>query len=221
MTAVGHLHLSLRAFGRAGIVRQLMSEYRAEGPSAELLERLVWAWGNEKFAASPEYLAEMVEAARRADGPVLECGSGVSTLLLGIESDEVYSLEHDPYWARRSRAWLARLGIRATVLDAPLRSYGDFTWYDVPELPDSFALVVCDGPPAYLCGRYGLFPVLGERIAGDVLLDDVYRREEQVVVARWADEYGVSAETVDCAKPYARLSGSVVGNRVEPDSGLH
>ena len=47
-----------------------------------VLSELVQGWGN-KWSAQHEYLAACLEHARDADGPILECGSGLSTILLG------------------------------------------------------------------------------------------------------------------------------------------
>jgi hypothetical protein len=185
------------------------------------LETLVWAWGNE-YSATPEFLAVVTEAVRRTEGPVLECGSGLTTLVLGMEADgkglEVYSLEHDPHWAKETRRALKRHGVHARVLDAPLRSYGAFEWYHVPELPDTFSLVVCDGPPAGLCGRYGLVPVLGDRIRGEVLVDDADRPDEQEVLSRWESEFGLEAEI---SGTYARIAVGPVAPSAEATASSH
>jgi Methyltransferase domain len=180
-----------------------------------LASSLVYGWGNEDWSAREEYLAGVVAEAWAARGPVLECGSGLTTLLLGWVAGraggEVCSLEHDPVWAERTRAALRRHGLtRARVCHAPLRDYGEFCWYEPPAgvLPREFSLVVCDGPPGDTRGgRYGLLPVLGARLARGcvVLLDDAARPGEAAVLRRWAAEWGASFESAGRAKPYARV----------------
>ena len=66
---------------------------------------------------------------------------------------------------------------------SPLRSYGEFSWYELPSggLPEEFRLVICDGPPESTPGgRYELLPVLGPRLSKGtvILLDDANRASE-------------------------------------------
>jgi hypothetical protein len=156
------------------------------------LKRIANYWGNEGYRGNPAYLEAVAQAAARADGPILECGSGVTTIVAAAYSrHEVWSLEHLPEWANRTRTF-ARNGAR--VLDTRLRSYGDFDWYELPEfLPDRFALVICDGPPGQTRGgRYGLMPVMYARLCGaTVLLDDTNRESERNIAERWCAEFGV------------------------------
>jgi hypothetical protein len=159
---------------------------------ASTLEALVYGWGNETFSARHDFLAAVLSYGRRAAGPILECGSGLSTVVLAkVSRQPVWSLEHDPGWRDRTQAALARHGcLQAQVVWAPLRSYGGFTWYDPPlaMMPNDFALVVCDGPPSGTPGgRYGLFPVMRSRVRPGcvVLLDDAGRDAEALVADRW------------------------------------
>lgn len=200
------------ALRRSAPLHALVSELRAgTEASLETYAELVTAWGNEEYSASPEYLAAIAAAVRETPGPVLECGSGLSTIVIAIECErygvDAYSLEHDPFWVARTRAELRRHGLaRVRVLDSPLRSYGEFAWYGVPdELPDSFSLVVCDGPPAEGSGRYGLLPLLGDRIYGEILLDDAARAHEEWVISTWIARFGVHAFVEPARKPYARV----------------
>ena len=90
-----------------------------------------------------------MEIARRAvvtRGPILECGSGLSTILLGLlaarRGVDVWSLEHIPEWHARVRSVLESVGIAAMRLHlTPLRSYGDFDWYRLPlaSMPHAFS----------------------------------------------------------------------------------
>lgn len=160
------------------------------------LPHLRAAWGNPGFAADLPYLGAVLDYATHARGPVLECGSGLTTLLLALRlGDQVaWSLEHLEKWRRhiRARLWLAGTG--AHVLLAPLKSYGSFVWYEVPAaLPREFRLVVCDGPPGTTAGgRYGLLPLLGDRLPKGtvILLDDAHRVDEQAALTRWEKEAG-------------------------------
>jgi hypothetical protein len=54
-------------------------------------------------------------------------------------------------------------------------------------------MLVMDGPPAATAplARYPALPVLGNQLSPGsiVLLDDTYREEERLIVARWKKEY--------------------------------
>lgn len=172
-----------------------------ETPSRALLTDLLTGWSNDGFVADLDYLEEVSRRAASVEGPVLECGSGLTTLLVGLLAGrrgfETWSLEHHTEWQARVVAALEAHNVpRARVALAPLKSYGAFSWYDPPlaEMPEAFRLVVCDGPPwTTPGGRYGLLPVMHGRLPAGavVLLDDAERPDEQEALGRWSDEYGV------------------------------
>jgi hypothetical protein len=175
-----------------------LPEVAAVEPSR--LARLRTAWGNDAFTAPLRFLEVVADRARNTGGPILECGSGCSTLVLGliaaVSGAEVWSLEHDPVWHQETRKRLDRCGLPdVRLIHAPLRSYGAYDWYAPPGelvLPDRFTVVVCDGPPSMGTrgGRYGLLPVLGDRLGPgtEILLDDASRDEEAAVIQRWSAE---------------------------------
>lgn len=181
--------------------------------SAELLGDLVYGWGNDTFSAREEFLAAVLSYGRLADGPILECGSGLSTIILAtVSRQHVCSLEHDPTWRKHTQAALeTHHRTRAHVLAAPLHNYGQFTWYDPPVavMPGDFALVVCDGPPAGTPGgRYGLLPVMRQRLRSGcvVLLDDAERPDETRVLEQWTREFNVTCSMAGDRQRYAVLS---------------
>lgn len=198
-------------------VRRLVQIGRQPGAtlSAPLAHQLIHGWANENMSASEEFLQAIFHHGSASPGPVLECGSGLSTLVLGIAAQRrgqrVWSLENDPFWASAVRTALARFNIDTVdVCEAPLRKYGDYEWYDPPydRLAKEFALVICDGPQGMTPGgRYGLVPVMGHYLRPGcvVLLDDANRAGEQQVLARWDDELQVSHEMLGSTKPFARL----------------
>jgi hypothetical protein len=168
-------------------------------PSQELLSLLYRAWGNEGWSGKPDHLATMLYYARQTKGPILDCGSGISTILLGILADfqdrQLFSLEHHPGWAEKVGRTLRIAGVESTILSvSPLKDYGDFAWYDLPALPSSIGFVSCDGPPGDTKGgRYGLLPLLFEKLAPGcaIILDDTDRLEEQGIAQRWESEFGL------------------------------
>src|SRR5438132_12465263 len=150
-------------------MRRLVARPPGTTPERRLLDELRSAWDNEGFTADLDYLAEVARLAAATPGPVLECGSGLTTLLLGALAGrrgvEVWSLEHDADWRRRvSVALREHIAGQVYLWLSPLTDYGEFDWYaaPLPLMPDAFRLVVCDGPPDDTRGgRVGLVAVIG------------------------------------------------------------
>lgn len=180
------------------VIRQVAGLEPGEVPTREMFENLQRGWGNEGFAAQTNYLAEVACRSATTSGPILECGSGLTTILLGLLAGRrgvaTYSLEHTAEWCVRVVRVIKRFGIpNVRVCLSALRDFEGFAWYDAPlaELPDMFQLVICDGPPgATAGGRYGLWPVLGPRLppGSVILLDDAGRSGEAEVLQRWTTE---------------------------------
>ena len=186
-----------------------------ENVSDRALSDLVYGWGNVGYSAEHEFLRALLRMAREARGPILECGSGLSTILVGHiaqqHGNRLWSLEHHPGWAERVRGRLSECGIESVeICVAPLKDYGEFTWYDPPsdDLPDAFSLVICDGPPHNTHGgRYGLLPVIRNRLApaSTIMLDDAEREEERQIAQRWCEESGGHYQVDGTKKPYLRI----------------
>jgi len=210
----------LHAKYRGMIFRSAMKKFIRDPEAAirddhRILTRLIYGWGNEGWSALEEYLKGSLQRVAASREPILECGSGLSTLLAGIvvqrTGNSLWSLEHERSWADRVRKYLDAYRIRpAHVIDAPLRDFGDFSWYSVPfeDLPTGFSLILCDGPPGETRGgRYGLIPVMGKRIKDGavILLDDAGRPEEQSIAKRWERELKATARLCGEQKPYFEI----------------
>ncbi|HEX7294662.1 MAG TPA: hypothetical protein VF251_02840 [Pyrinomonadaceae bacterium] len=175
-----------------------------EVPPRELLTRLRVGWDNQGWDAKLDYFETIVNEAAVTDGPILECGSGLTTLLLGQVAGrrnvQTWSLEHNFLWYQRVASALRRHQIDGVNLcPSPLRNYDGFNWYDPPlgGMPSKFSLVICDGPPDLANGgRYGLLPILGSRLkkGAVILFDDVKEPGQPEVLRRWSAEYGVRVE---------------------------
>jgi hypothetical protein len=184
-------------------------------PAPETLAELAECWPSD-WAAGPGYLAAALAELDATDGPVLECGSGLSTLVLGTATApsgrEVWVLEHDPYWFGLVDGCCARLGLdHVRRWRAPLVDVGDADWYDLDRvrdrLPPRFGLVCCDGPPGSTRGgRRGLQAALRERLGRAVLvLDDAHRPGERAWVASLAATGAQVAPAPDAEGRVARV----------------
>jgi predicted O-methyltransferase YrrM len=127
---------------------------------------------------------------------ILECGSGVSTVLLARllqqrKRGELTSLEHDPQWANLIHDHLQQehLDQIARVIHAPLQ--GEPPWYRLDDAPDEIDLLIVDGPPAFAPGhgaaRTPALARLADKLAHDatVILDDINRPGEQQTITTW------------------------------------
>jgi len=168
-----------------------------KGPGYRDIALLALAWGNLGYAAGFSYLKHIGERVRGTSGPILECGSGATTLLIAaLTADrdaEFVVLEHDLTWYEYLRRVLDALGYsHVNLVYAPLSDYGAYRWYQVPAsgVPGEIRLVICDGPPGSIQGgRYGLMPVMKDSLADDcvILLDDTHRKEERRIVDVWGE----------------------------------
>ena len=168
------------------------------------------AWGNEAWSADPGYLQALGRRMAHATGPILECGSGLTTIVVGVLAElrgvPVLSLEQDAWWANFVQSELSRLNIKQVkVMHTPLSAYDGFLWYDVTDvkLPDSFELAICDGPAIYgkpepyqSAWRVGLLPVLRDRgvRVDEILLDDADDARLVPLLARWREQHHLLTE---------------------------
>ncbi len=160
------------------------------------------------WAASPDFLRNiMTHALRARPGCIVECSSGVSTVVLArvaqmLGAGHVHSLEHDPDFAEQTRQLLRFHGLEdfATVYDAPLRELTlpgwSGRWYssDVLRQGMPIDMLVVDGPPWFVgeLPRYPAVPVFHDALVPGavVFLDDADRPEEQAIVSQWRERFG-------------------------------
>lgn len=206
-----YLHQQL-IFKRA--IRQFRENPRCHlNLPSKVLRDLIYGWGNVGFGAEDEYLSYCVRCVLESRHPTLECGSGLSTVLVAVAAEQTgnrhIALESHPEWANRVRGKLKALGLGSLVevAHAPIKSYGEYDWYDlsVVRLPDEIDCVICDGPPGSTPGgRFGLVPLLKPRLLPGalILLDDASRPKEIETALRWSDEYGLSFVSRGSDKPF-------------------
>jgi hypothetical protein len=172
--------------------------FRVSGHRDYFLKWLRFGWGNSGWSADDGYLRVINQFGHETSGRILECGSGLTTIILGIIAPgRTLSLEHTPGWKSRVLETATRHSIRVNIQDSPLINYGEFDWYKLPEgIAEKYSLVICDGPPsATRGGRYGLMPVAFQFLTSKsmILMDDAERQDEQTIIERWKSEFGVSS----------------------------
>jgi len=213
------LRVRMRQFHQKRIFKKAIAGFRQHYCEIEkypaIIDNLIYGWGNMGWSSFQDYTYAIINAAKQTNGPVLECGSGLSTILMGIIAEErgfdIYTLEHHELWAGHVKSHLAKLGIRKVNLCcSPLKEYKGFQWYNIASfsMPANFSLVICDGPPHDTKGgRYGLFPVMNKSFSDKtiILLDDYIREEEQSIVSKWEQEFDLDVTRCGDNDIYARI----------------
>lgn len=175
----------------------LIALYEAIRPTAPLPPTRTWA-------AAPDLLRYLYESVRaRRPNLILECGSGVSSLILGyaVKANgygRVISVEHLADYQEKTLRWVSEHGLEpwVEVRLAPLADIdvdGEvWPWYSLDAIPDSgIDLVFVDGPPGATTknARYPALPLLSNRLSPQsmVILDDAARDEEAAIAQRWSE----------------------------------
>ena len=166
-------------------------------------------------AASPDLLLLLCkEILSTKPRFVVECGAGISTLVMGylLEKNgqgQMVTLEHDPVWAERVARWVTehQLDAHVKVVYAPLVEQSvagkTYTWYDAAVYQPLVAthaidLLFIDGPPDYVHpdARFPalafLRPYLSPRCV--IVMDDTERQDEAKAARIWAEELDYQLE---------------------------
>lgn len=126
-------------------LKQGLEKVKSNTADAKAYLEMVLEWGNDPYSGGVELLAASADLARLG-GPILECGSGLTTLVMAAANPEaeIHALESDDLWLAKLRDAVARLQIKNVRLyRAPLVD----RWYAPVKLPWSdFRGVLCDGP---------------------------------------------------------------------------
>ena len=141
---------------------------------------------------------------------IIECGSGLSTLLVGSllrqnRRGHLYSAEEDEAWHRLMSQLIEdhNLDDYVTLIHAPLEPYAvgdavEVEWYRTGDLSRGLASVeradvlLIDGPKTVeTLSRYPALPFFSSLVDEQtlILLDDVNRAEEQSVIEEWQSLY--------------------------------
>jgi predicted O-methyltransferase YrrM len=155
------------------------------------------------IAASPDLLVYLHQTVRRRQPElILECGSGLSTLVMAhaLRSNgtgRVVALEHSEKYRDLTMEWARDqeveqwLDVRLAPLVPVTLEGEEWPWYSTEVLPDGeIDLLFVDGPPGEttLNARFPAFPILVGRLSSEamVILDDSSRVEEAKIAERWA-----------------------------------
>jgi hypothetical protein len=159
-------------------------------------------WQNKEWAAGVGMATACMLLSRRVKGQILECGSGLTTLVMAIGGAEVHSLEHDPIWADRTKNALKALGLSANVHYVPIRDHGKYRWYESWPKLDKIDLLVCDGPPR-LIGREGLALIEDQLSQAVMVFDDAASVGVSTIIEGLEKKTGRRFVVMNGDRPYA------------------
>lgn len=165
-----------------------------DGATAEAVRdafQKLYDWNKNSWSATPDLLWTVYHTALNVRGPVLETGSGLSTIALALAAkktgNKVIALEHDVNFMAHTMNLLRGFGL-AEYVDlryAPIKDYGLHQWYTVEDVP-KLAMVLCDGPPRKY-SRAGLYDVLAMQITDAIVIaDDADDPKELIHVQAWS-----------------------------------
>lgn len=189
---LGHVTKSIRWGSYASSMRLKLGEtiryvahrVRHGGFNASLLQEAIEADGN-IWGAPEEVLMIAIGLARRAEKPILELGSGLSTILMAAATNqEVHCLEHSMAFAHRTQAMADACELSNIEIYVHPLTDG---FYKVPDtLPPEFSFLFVDGPPRHL-GKRSLFAERVPNIPDTLLFDDADTHGFKV----WAEGYAM------------------------------
>lgn len=189
-----------------------------EPPSLATISELYAHWGDPLTQGGESYLRSCLAEARAASGPIVQCGAGLLSLVLGslcqtsaVPARQLWCLEHDPHWANTIRSWLTqyRMG-RVHVITSRPHLFEEFVWYaaDPERLASGVSLVLCEGGRAAPSGVPGALARLEPRLADPsiVLARGVGRADDLRRAHQWAKDHGASCVVVDREQGFVKIT---------------
>ncbi len=189
----------------------MVEKIRAKEDKLETYIEAFKAFGN-KWAASSDVLQLASGLARSAELPILEIGTGLSTVVMAAASSQrVWAIEHEPKYAEALESMVALGGVNnVTLVTAELKNTPRPTssgpqvylhqdrWYDLADdmaaLPQEFGLAFVDGPPRIGSDRMRFFDVFGDRCKV-ILCDDADDSAYGPKLRAWAASRGREIQT--------------------------
>lgn len=168
-------------------LRHVASEIQAGRVTLDLINEAAEAAGNHVHVPNGDFLVSCIEFARQAKLPVLELGSGLSTVLMAAAGAKVVALDESSEWAETTDRMAQKAGVdgNVTIWHAPIAG----GWYTVPPgLGNDFAFLVVDGPED-VYSRFAFIQALPS-IPRVVIFDDMDRPEMAERARQWAAASG-------------------------------
>lgn len=150
------------------------------------------------WGAMDDVLSMCSALAKRADGDILETGTGLTSIVLAAATKHhVYCLEHDLEWVEKAKQLIEEAGVtNITIIHAPITQGHGLRenldgYYDIPQWVQDkqWGLALNDGPPRMLGSRMGFFKYIK---ADTIICDDADDTGYASAIKKWAgDNYSV------------------------------
>lgn len=177
------LGASLRRQGKSTL-RWLVEQITQRKDNLDTYVEAFKAHGN-RWSAPADILHLLAGLARKSDLPILEMGTGLSTVVLAASSEQkVWAIEHDQRYAEDIEVMVTAAGVHNVVLVTATIKDG---WYDLAgaAMPEEYGLAFVDGPPRAVSDRMKFFDVFGER-CNVILCDDADDPKYAAALTQWA-----------------------------------
>jgi hypothetical protein len=131
---------------------------------------------------------------KKADGPIIETGSGLTTLVLAASTDQkVYCLEHHKDWFNTINGMIQQSGLKN--IEVKLCDIKD-GWYVLPnDIPSEFSLGLNDGPPRVIGSRMGFFDHFGG--TKTIICDDADDPGYADSLSKWCQNSGKRIDFIE------------------------
>lgn len=179
------------------------TQYEALQSIRGLFPEAVYIPPSRGWAGSPDFLLKLVELViTESPNYVVELGSGVSSVVLGLALDKfnkgrLLSIDHEFEFAQKTKKFIDinKLDEIVEVKHCPLSKYqyeeSIWQWYDLSKInfEEKIDLLVVDGPPRKIQNksRFPALTILINKLSPEatIVLDDANRENEIEVIKEW------------------------------------
>jgi glycosyltransferase involved in cell wall biosynthesis len=159
------------------------------------------------WAVLPDFISNLLELTKNSKPSIVaECGSGLSTLVLGylVKNNSIkqcIAIEHERQFYESTKLELIAHGLDKYVnlIYAPLTKVTinkkNWLWYNQNKIKaqvHQIDLLIVDGPPGQIqkYSRYPAIPILKKYFTKNtvIILDDSHRPDEQEIIELWLSE---------------------------------
>lgn len=179
------------------LAHKAIEHIRAGTETAEHVRDLCEYWGNGYFSAGHGLVGAWIPAARQATGDILECGSGLTSLVAAAANPNVtvWALENDPEWGAITKVRAEKFGIKnLKIVHAPIVD----RWYSIPEeLPKKFSAAMVDGPNREFSDRDRIMKSGIDLSGALVMWDDMDQENMKDRVEHFAKSYSSTAHIIN------------------------
>lgn len=182
---------------KAGLTLRHIADLVKEGKDTPETYMEAREFMDNQYTPLEDVLVLSVLMARKADGPIIETGSGLTTILMAAANPKVnvWCLEHDSLYAEQLRQNARAAGVGNIMLcHQPIKN----GWYDLDDIkiPEQFSLGLNDGPPRTVGSRMRFFEAFGDRV-DTIICDDADDLSYKKKLTEWTQDENREIEFIE------------------------